>query len=194
MLRYMDRLDWYRECMDSLRPAMESGVICLHQIQGYPGHVGRGRAVGYMQGSAPYVSHVDPDDIYNPAVFAVCADYLDEHPAVGMVYTVELILHPDGTLVRRRTPMDITRVMGEPAYAHGVKVFRRGAIMPLLGVLREAEQYAEWKLTRAMVQAGHQVAHIDEWGRHWRQHPGQMHRIERRSKPGTLPPVGSEPE
>lgn len=183
--RWHERLDWYQECMESIRPAIEAGIICLHQIQGYPGHVGRGRAIGFTHGNAPYASFVDPDDIYNPDVFAICADYLDAHPQVGMVYTGEHMLRNDGKLYIRRTPMNIRRVLAEPAYTHGVKVYRREAILPHLGVLRVWTR-AELELTRALVNAGSQVAYIDVWGRRWRQHEGQAHRKEQRvRKPPT---------
>lgn len=183
MLRHMEPRAWYMECMDSLRPAIESGIICLHQIQGYPGQVGRGRALGFMQGEAPYVSHVDPDDIYNPDIFAAEADYLDEHPIADMVYSDEYILYGDGSTKLRRTPMDITQVLKSPGYAHGVRVYRRGAIMPHLDTLRAAPRYAEWALVRAMVQAGSRIAHTPVWGRQWRMHGGQTHRVEQRRRP-----------
>lgn len=189
MLRYMEPTEWYRECCASLAPAFP--VIDVHQIQGFHEQIGRGRALGFMQGSATYVSHVDPDDIYNPDAFAICADYMDERPLVHMVYTSETCLHPDGTQSRRRTPMDITRVLAEPSYCHGLRVYRRDAVMPHLDLLRNARRYCEWELVRAIIQSGGRVAHIDVQGRQWRMHGDQAHRWEQRLRDHTGPLVGS---
>ncbi|MCW0413482.1 hypothetical protein NG831_06535 [Xanthomonas sacchari] len=64
--------------------------VHVHELEGEPGHIGRGRALGYALGSQPYVTYVDCDDYLLPSAFAALADAIAAgHDAVAPGETTE---------------------------------------------------------------------------------------------------------
>ena len=110
---------WVDHALDmAMRAVTRAPVpVTLHVIDGEPGHIGRARARGYAQGSAPYVTFVDDDDWLDAEAFAGLAEVLALNPpAVLCRETLWQNGHgkPGGvghhlTIVRRDQLIDHTR-------------------------------------------------------------------------------------
>ena len=105
--------EWLGRCLKSL----ESEPCNVFVIRGVDGHIGQGRAFGYSQGSAPYVTFVDDDDYVIEGVIDVCLSALNDHSAV---VTKEYVEYADGSRYRM------------PVSNHHLVVYRRDDIAPLL--------------------------------------------------------------
>lgn len=90
-----EREDWAIECNQSLH----NEPINVHHLPGIKGDLRQGRYTGYQQGSAPYVSFVDPDDIVYPGTFQKCLGVLEQNPECCGVYTLSNIDYEDGRVV-----------------------------------------------------------------------------------------------
>lgn len=78
-----ENLDWWQQCQDSLA----GHPINIHNLGGISGDVYTTRRMGYLLGSAPYVSFVDPDDIVLPGAFESCLECLEKDPDLAGAYT-----------------------------------------------------------------------------------------------------------
>ena len=76
--------DWLRQCFTSIHDAVANAPfpVHVHRLPAVPGHIGRARAAGYAQGTAPYVTYVDDDDYLLPDAFTKIASALAEQPDV----------------------------------------------------------------------------------------------------------------
>lgn len=172
MLTMMESDQWRRDCVASL----DGAPIQLHVIDGVEGNLGTGRVQGYKMGSLPYVSHVDPDDLYNAEAFTQMADILDANPDVAMVYSAESIMRRDGTPgpVMRRN-YDRQAHLNTPRFIHGVVVFRRAVLEQFYDTIETVPNWADWVTTLLMAKAA-RVMSSPVVGRHWRQHESQSSR------------------
>ena len=105
--------EWLDRCLKSL----ESEPCNVFVIRGVDGHIGQGRAFGYSQGSAPYVTFVDDDDYVIEGVIGVCLAALNDYSAV---VTKEYVEYADGSRYRM------------PVSNHHLVVYRRSDIALLL--------------------------------------------------------------
>ena len=73
---------WVDHSLDmAMRAVTRASVpVTFHVLDGEPGHIGRARARGYAQGSAPYVTFVDDDDWLDADAFTGLADVLALNP------------------------------------------------------------------------------------------------------------------
>jgi len=58
----------------------------VHLLEGYPGHIGRGRVEGFSRGSQPFVTYVDDDDMVTPGTLDILVTLLEETPEAAMAY------------------------------------------------------------------------------------------------------------
>ncbi|WP_019561991.1 hypothetical protein [Caldimonas manganoxidans] len=164
--------EWRAACIESLAGA----PIRLHVLPGIPGRIGQARAAGYARGTLPLASFVDPDDLYEAGAFAPLADALDACPQAVLAYTDEALMDEAGRpLGVRRLAYSAFQHAHSASHVHGLIVMRRCAVEPLLPRLFDLRLRAEWALTRMLSQRG-SVLHLPIVGRHWRQHPRQVHR------------------
>lgn len=105
--------EWLDRCLNSL----ESEPCNVFVIRGVDGHIGQGRAFGYSQGSAPYVTFVDDDDYVIAGVIGACLTALNNYDAV---VTKEYVEYADGSRYRL------------PVSNHHLVVYRRVDIEPLI--------------------------------------------------------------
>lgn len=163
---------WREACIESLAGA----PIRLHVLPGIPGRVGEARAAGYAQGTLPLVSFVDPDDLYEASAFTQLADALDACPQAVMAYTDEALTDENGQdIAVRRLAYSRWQHAHSASHVHGLIVMRRVAVEAVLAVTTDIHPMADWLLTRLVARRG-AVLHLPIVGRHWRQHPRQVHR------------------
>lgn len=79
--------EWWAECEASL----VGHPINIFHVDGTVGDIFVGREAGYRQGTAPYVSFVDPDDIVMPGAFQACLDAIQSGDYSG-VYTMSEVI------------------------------------------------------------------------------------------------------
>lgn len=164
--------EWRDACIASLAGA----PIRLHVLPGIPGCIGQARAAGYMRGTLPLVSFVDPDDRYEASAFSQLADALDAIPQAVMAYTDETLTDEKGRdIAVRRLPYSRQQHVNSASHVHGLIVMRRWAVEAVLKETTEINNFSDWLLT-LLVAKGGEVLHLPIIGRHWRQHPRQSHR------------------
>jgi hypothetical protein len=163
---------WREACLASL----EGAPIRLHVLPGIPGRIGEARAAGYARGTLPLVSFVDPDDLYEASAFTQLADALDGCPQGVMAYTDEALIDERGQQIGiRRLSYSAFQHAHSASHVHGLIVMRRAVVEAVLAATTDIHPMADWLLTRLVAQRGG-VLHLPIVGRHWRQHPRQVHR------------------
>ena len=159
---------WREQCLSSLSGA----AITLHELPGIAGSLGESRAKGFALGNSPYVSFVDPDDLYEATAFAQCAQLLDTCPQLGAVYTAEVAINADGEkLGLHIDAFDRRWMCRTPSHVHGVIVLRRSVVEEFLPQVLRTCNWADWVLL-AGVASHYPVAHLPMVGRFWRKHEG----------------------
>lgn len=79
------KTEWVDQCLDSINVAINhcDFQINLYVIEGIPGHIGKGREIGYLKGNSKYVTCVDDDDFILPNAFKEIKPYIEkEIPAI----------------------------------------------------------------------------------------------------------------
>lgn len=107
---------WVDQCFGSIMAASEhvSFPVAIHKVPGVVGDLGKARAVGYAQGTHPYVTHVDDDDYLEVGAFTCLAAAIEQgHDAIT---TGETLLWATG------------KAMHTPYTKHHLAVYRRDAI------------------------------------------------------------------
>lgn len=172
LLTLNEPVAWREACIASLSGA----PIQLHVLPGIPGRIGQARAAGYIQGTLPLVSFVDPDDRYEASAFTQLADALDANPQAVMAYTDETLTDERGRdIAMRRLPYSRQQHEGSASHVHGLIVMRRCVVEAVLQETIDINNFSDWLLTLLVAKAG-EVLHLPIIGRHWRQHPRQSHR------------------
>jgi len=146
------RQDWLDQCLASLA----SEPCTVHVVEGFTGHIGRGRALGYTLGAHPYVGFVDPDDYVLPGVMSACLAGLEKHSAV---VTKERVLYADGSM------------HPHPKRGHHIAVYRREVVTPVLPFLERVDYFGD-KLMREHINP----EPLDFVGYVWRAHDQGVHR------------------
>lgn len=87
---------WFDQCIESL----ETEPVNIHLVDRVQDDTRRARFTGYQQGSAPYVSFVDPDDYVMPGAFSSAMDAWAAKPDAVGVYTNYWIRREDRIIQR----------------------------------------------------------------------------------------------
>lgn len=58
----------------------------VHLLEGYDGHIGRGRIEGFSRGQQPFVTYVDDDDMLVPGTLDFLVGLLEQTPHAALVY------------------------------------------------------------------------------------------------------------
>lgn len=83
---------WVVQCLESVYSAANSAPfeVNVFPVDGVPGHIGKGRKLGYSKGDALYKTYVDDDDYLLPDAFSCL------HPAMlkgfAAMFTGEVLL------------------------------------------------------------------------------------------------------
>ena len=139
---------WLAQCLASLAPEN----CTVHVVEGFEGHIGKGRARGYQLGAHEFVACVDSDDFVLPGVMDECLNALTTHRAV---MTMQWILTEQGA---RANP------------AHAMAVYRRRDVGPFLGAFAQAQYRGDRALMYAM-----EPKQLAFFGHVWRLHAGGAH-------------------
>lgn len=167
--------------VSALRVDLESQPVNQHWLQGIEGDLAQARASGYEIGTAEFVGSVDPDDRIMPGTFAALHQALLDNKDAPMAWAGEQMV--DAALVPWPVRDNIWPDGYDPAlhicratHVHGVKLYRRAKVMPLLESMRSVGQACEFFLDLAIAKPYDNPprtewpVHVPMVGRLWRQH------------------------
>lgn len=124
---------WLERCLKSL----EHPLVSVYIVDGVEGHVGKGRASGYQQGTQRFVAHVDPDDYLLDEAIDRLLPWLEQYPAIT---TQEIILNEDGGDT------------GKKRIGHQLTVYSRELITPKLIHCMSCTERASELFVRQIIQ------------------------------------------
>jgi hypothetical protein len=112
--------DWVQQCIGSVELAISQAgfPVAFHQLRATGASIGIDRAIGFAQGSAPYVANVDDDDFILPNAFALMREpMLAGADGIFPKESVLLYQYVNGHVVYDRTM--------EGRQRHSMKTFKR---------------------------------------------------------------------
>jgi hypothetical protein len=160
---------------DQVRALMEAEKnVCFHIVQN-GSNIGLGRAVGFLQGNAPYVSYVDYDDLIVPGIFSKINAVMESK--IPWCYTDEMLIDEQGKEIQlgwssnpelyKHNLLQFVKVGNE--YIHHILTFRRDLLsLRILYIMKQLIELPEEYLRVELAQYEH--THIKEVGYYWRQH------------------------
>jgi hypothetical protein len=82
VLLHNSNAEWEAQCRSSIEAAVCRAPfpVSVYYLDGEPGHIGRGRALGYAKGVNAFVTYVDNDDYVRPGAFAQLDAALKNNP------------------------------------------------------------------------------------------------------------------
>lgn len=168
-----------------LRQDLEQAPVNQHWMDGIEGDLGSSRAAGFAAGTAPFLTSQDPDDRLLPGVYEALLKALVDNPCAPFAWAGEKLVYPDlQELENKQLRQNIWPTGYRPElhlshgrHVHGVKLYRRELVMPLLEGMRKAglccEFFLDFALARPYDNQPRAVwpVHVPMVGRLWRQHP-----------------------
>lgn len=120
--------EWWEQCQRSL----VDEPINIHNIDGVVKNIKQTRYNGFLQGTSPYVSFVDPDDYVLPGAFAKCLEVIQHTPRdVCAAYTTSKYLY-ENRLVDGKTYVPWSKpVMCDPRRIHQLIVYKRKQLLEI---------------------------------------------------------------
>lgn len=159
-----------RKLLDECLESLEDEPVNVHITDGIQGHIGKARCNGFQKGDSPYVCCVDPDDLVLSGAFQACLEVLTGAPEACGAYTDELIMGPDGEIMRPGVWSGIPwnpLLQLEPKYLHHIFVMRREYVERCYMELLRWSSMAEYILKGLLVNYGKWV-HVNRFGYKWR--------------------------
>lgn len=160
--------------------------VHVHALDAIDGKMGEARALGFSTGTAPYVSYLDSDDRVVPGTYQQCIDYLDEHPDIDIVFTLEERIDGEGQIIGESVMERKVHSIGRKCnpwtvrslkYIHQIVVSRREAVESHLEFIKDWGGLADKALWAQQMLHGSRFALLPIVGHHWRQHSRtQIHR------------------
>ncbi len=167
---------WVQE----MRSDLDAQPINQHWLPGIDGDLAEARARGFASGSAPFVSSADPDDRILPGTFAALLQALQDNPSAPFAWAGEKLVDEDLRDLPRRPHVwprgyDPLSHISNGTHVHGVKLYRRELVTPLLDLMRRAGPCCEFALDLAIVKPWTRTpstwpVHVPMVGRLWRWH------------------------
>lgn len=169
--------------VEELRKDLDGEPVNQHWLPGIDGQLGEARAAGYSLGCAPFVTSADPDDRITPGTFAALLQALEENPSAPFAWAGEQLVDEDLKPWRMRSHVwaggyEPVLHVARGTHVHGVKLYRRELVMPVLELMRKAGQCCEFLLDFALAKPWTNPprhawpVHVPMVGRLWRQHRG----------------------
>ncbi|MGE4238680.1 hypothetical protein [Hydrogenophaga sp.] len=171
--------------VDAMRTDLDDQPVNQHWIPGIEGDLAEARARGFSAGSAPFVSSADPDDRIMPGTYAALLKALANNPSAPFAWAGEKMVDEELKDLPTRPHVwprgyDPLGHISRANHVHGVKLYRREFVTPLLDLMRQAGPCCEFALDLAIVKpwAVHKSVHRSSpWpvhapmvGRLWRWH------------------------
>lgn len=179
-----------------LRTDLDREPVNQHWLPGIDGRLGDARAAGYSKGCAPFVTSADPDDRIMPGTFAALLKALQDNPSSPFAWAGEQMVDEQLKPWPMRPHVwaggyDPISHVCKGVHVHGVKLYRREIVMPVLDMMRKAGQCCEFLLDLAIAkpwvnqsksgpvtaensavinQRTNAPVHVPMVGRLWRQH------------------------
>lgn len=146
--------DWPEHLLERALASTEGQPVNVH-VAPYTGVLGRDRAHGYLQGSAPYVAFLDADDELLAGGLEALLSALESDRSLCGAYGGEEIIHPDGRVEYRQDARwsPVAQLTRSSAMHNGC-VMRRSAIMPHLIEIEGYQGRANRLLRGLIVQSG----------------------------------------
>jgi len=171
--------------LDQLREDLDGEPLNQHWMEGIDGDLGGARANGYTVGNAPFVTSQDPDDRVMHGVYAELLQALEQNPHAPFAWAGEKLVDVD--LKELSLPANVHPHGYSPKshvkrgdHVHGVKLYRRALVEPLLDGIRDAglccEFYLDFALAKPWDRYAPRPVHVPIIGRLWRQHEHNGHR------------------
>lgn len=161
---------WEIDCINSI-----PSWVTLHKFNQDDRSVGENRFKGFQLGDHEYVSFVDGDDIVYEGAFEICKSYLDSHPNVDMVGTLEDALK-DGVITKTKIEIQKDWLRGKSHKGfHHLCVFRRSTLNKYLGILLTVKKLNEKVLLKEMQEDGCEFELLPFIGYRWRIHENGIH-------------------
>lgn len=169
-----------------LKGDLSQQPVNQHWLPGIEGELGSALAKGYAQGDAPFVSYADPDDRVLYGTYAALLAALQANPRAPFAWTGELLV--DENLVVLGAPAVASRGYSQrshrnsPMHVHGVILYRRACIAPLLPRLVGCGWLSHYLLSLLVARpdvpqdSAELPIHVPLVGRLWRQHGAQASR------------------
>ena len=172
------------EWLEDMRRDLDDEPVTQHWLAGIDGDLGASRAAAFALGSAPFVSSQDPDDRLTRGVYAALLQALADNPAAPFAWAGERVVDDQLNPMPGRphiwpggySPLSHVR---KGQHVHGVKLYRRELVMPLLDGMRGAglccEFFLDYRLAKPWVRQPEAAwpVHVPMVGRLWRWHPEQ---------------------
>ncbi|MBW0170743.1 MAG: hypothetical protein KXJ61_11005 [Hydrogenophaga sp.] len=167
--------------VEEVRRDLDAEPVNQHWLAGIDGDLAAARARGFTAGCAPFVTSVDPDDRITPGTFAALLQALEDNPGAPFAWAGEQMVDEDLKPWRIRAHVwangyePILHVM-KGVHVHGVKLYRREFVTPMLELMRAGGPCCEFLLDLAIVKPwtnpprSHWPVHVPMVGRLWRQH------------------------
>ena len=181
-----------RRWVAELRGDLDAEPVNQHWMAGIEGDLARARAKGFSAGAAPFVSSADPDDRIVPGTYALLAQALRDNPQAAFAWAGEQLVDealvdlPIGPNVQPGGYHPVSHI-ARATHVHGVKLYRRKQVVPLLEMMCSAGPCCEFMLDLALVRPWLNPpklawpVHVPVVGRLWRQHGGNGSKLFARS-------------
>jgi hypothetical protein len=168
------------EWVEAMKRDLDGEPVNQHWLEGIDGDLGSARAAGFACGDADFVTSQDPDDRLTPGVYAALRQALLDNPGAPFAWAGEKMVaedlgpHPSRPHVWPEGYHPLRHVTNGQ-HVHGVKLYRRELVMPLLDGLRRAGLCCEFFLDLALARPWSKPraawpVHVPIVGRLWRQH------------------------
>lgn len=124
--------DWPADLFARALASTEGQPVNVHVVP-YTGTLGRNRAHGYRQGTAPYVAFLDADDELIPGGLSALLVALESDPTLCGAYGGEERVSPDGAakIAMDRAWSPVAQLTRGDAM-HNAALMRRAAVLPWL--------------------------------------------------------------
>ena len=167
--------------INELRQDLDAEPVNQHWMEGIDGDLGAARAAGYSAGDAPFVTSADPDDRIMPGTFSALLQALVDNPAAPFAWAGEQFTHEDLSYFDLRPNIwksgyDPFLHLTRGTHVHGVKLYRRELVMPVLDNMKAAGVCCEFLLDYVLAKPYANPPpvtwpiHVPMVGRLWRQH------------------------
>ncbi|QHE85884.1 hypothetical protein [Hydrogenophaga sp. BPS33] len=164
-----------------LRSDLDREPVNQHWMPGIDGDLAASRVAGFSAGSAPFVSSADPDDRIMPGTYAALLQALQDNPTAPFAWAGEQMVdeHLKPWPMRPHVwagGYDPVSHVCKGVHVHGVKLYRREVVMPVLDMMSKAGQCCEFLLDLAIAKPWTNPnrstwpVHVPMVGRQWRQH------------------------